>query len=312
MDNKTKYDLIVKIKELMLETSIKNIDELLQSEKISINASKVMQLVYSNDYLKSFFEEKLNIYRELREDDKKYSETLEYIDSCIAKIQPYIPFTLRMNFNDIKGFSNVYEYCKNKVLYDNRYNDFVLKLMYADNQFYEKSLKEKIYITHIWGIFSFIEMVIDEYLFQNLDDDTFRLFTTEWITDDYKSKIVETYDYYFLYNAEISYNPIYNTDNIKIYTQIAINKVLDCLLEHLYTVNLSKEQMQEYKKIKMTTTEQTVYNLLIENPNYTDVDLADKLSIAPSTIRTHLQHICEKMNIKNKTELTLKIKNQQK
>ena len=247
MNNETKYTLKLKVKELLLETNLKSIEELLNSEKISLNVSKIMQLIYSHNELTYFFEKKINAYKELKQDNEKYIETLECMENQIAKIQPYIPFTIKTKNSVRIEYFNMHEfYCRNKYAYDSTFDDFIIRLCDRKNEFYDSSIKNHIIIDRPYGIFEFIEFLTDAYIYDNCDDDYLHLFNAEWITDEYKNNIVEYYDYYYLYNIELLYKPFFNFANPKIYMLMASNKVLNDILEFLHSIDLSEEEKIEY------------------------------------------------------------------
>ena len=68
---------------------------------------------------------------------------------------------------------------------------------------------------------------------------------------------------------------------------------------------------QEKQVVKsLTKSEEEVLNLLIDGFKYADI--SKQLNIKISTVKTHISNIYSKLNVKNKNEAMLVIKNMRK
>lgn len=298
--------LVKNIKELLRETDIYGNDDFFDFAKISLNASTVLSFIYENDKLKSFFEEKVNIYNTLLNDNDEYQKTLnsfknnllELTKENISYISDFLPIifadeNLKWKYYPCKKEDAYKLYCQQErkayYILDTIINAFTTFTTNLNNTKFNKP-----------------KTIYNLLLFSNIAKNK-----TKEI--DYHINLKKTFEYYFLskYANLDFFDENYYDFNICFYLFLAYRKILQDILQFATEINLTDEQKKELENYKMTTTEQTVYNLLLKNPNYTDKDIANKLYIEPSTVRTHIQHICQKMNVKNKTELTNKIKNHQ-
>ncbi len=72
-------------------------------------------------------------------------------------------------------------------------------------------------------------------------------------------------------------------------------KVVQSFSEQAHGMNLS---------VKLTDREEEILSMLAKG--YANKEIADKMSVSMSTVRTHLRHIYEKLHVRSRTEAVLK------
>ena len=242
MENATKYHLIVKAKELLLELEIKDLNSLKNNNLISLNASKVFELVYNNKELDKFYTNKLNTYNKLKASNNEYINALNLRLKQLKECQPLIQFCLNPDSLIYEqALFDVFEQNKIETTIKRSYNEFTIRL-------FDNKLKVFPYMNENKGIFAFIDNILS-------NTKLMRSFSI-WDKNEYTQSISQLYDYYFLLNYEKDYlntGMVIEKEN-DLYAYISYRKILKDILEYLYIIDLSKEQKQEYNIDKLLSS----------------------------------------------------------
>jgi two-component system, response regulator PdtaR len=84
--------------------------------------------------------------------------------------------------------------------------------------------------------------------------------------------------------------------------EIAIYNVL----KHRLPNSINKKQLEENYKIELTDREIEILNLICEGK--TNQQIADDIYLSVNTIKFHIKNIYDKLEVRNRTELLLKLK----
>lgn len=313
MNNKTKYDLIIKVKDLINFKDIIKLDDFKDSEKLLYNAEKVLSIIYSNEELEKFFNEKVYKYEELKSNDKKYRQALKLRQKQLDEINKNLPFNIKLQSNTPYTLSGMLQGISNS------YNEFTVEIYNEKEQrFYDYFIEAMGLYYHYLGIFHFVGWIMarNEEIYWNDDADCSysetlaRLFNPIFYTG-YTQDIVNLYDYYYLkFQVDAQEQCRQNDINHTFYMFIAYRKILNDLLDYLYTIDLPKDKIQEYEKQskinmyaeQLTGKESKLFKDLANNYEITVPYLAKKYSNSIRTIENQVDSIAYKLTRKKGIE----------
>jgi hypothetical protein len=292
MNNQTKYELIVCLKELIKDTERTSIEKFNDNMIFSLNASKLMKLIYSNDALESFFAQKVEKYTELKQDKEKYNIALAKRKEQLETLIDTRLLLENTRFWDFTEFIT---------------NDFIFELI----------LNFRLDVNFTNGIFQFIHGFFgNNKSYEYMEDDYINrlcLLFNDPKNFPYYADLADTYDYYYLFIYEIYQYPSLFYPHMNLFFYIAYRKVIRDLLEHLYTMNLSKQEIEQRKQkqeqflknqkreqfiSKLTDAEKELFEFIEGNPDLSAKEIARIKKKSENTIKKQIRNIMENANEK--------------
>lgn len=286
MNKQEKYELIIKIKELLIETEKVNIKKRTSILQISLIASKVLNLVFSNDVLNIFFQQKLKIFLEIKNNWE------DYIKACELRKQQILSMIPIRDRNKI-------DFSQDDFVFDINYSD-----AYTSKNYIQDFMLYNCY--EPFSIFTYIDLYfVDKYnnYWSSLDDSTEEykeydiaansILDTAFhcMGDDNVDRIniAENYDYYYVHHYERFLNNIPNEIYILQYyfLHIAYSKILQDLLSYLYEFdeegenkiqNIENKQkisinFDKYDDLKeLTSAQRTLLNCFVNCKTRDDIE----------------------------------------
>lgn len=298
MDNKTKYALIKEIKQLIVETDIRNKRELYYTPKISLNATKVLNFIYNNADLTRMFEENVANFNELKNNAEKYKQALQLRQKQIIVVTP--------------------EKDRTKLHFTNDFIIEMLKTTFKEGEIvlFEDPLKYYGFFETRDSIFQYIDTTLlmkyenywtivneqskDWIEYLSFANSEFNSAFCKADKDIYRKNLAKTYDYYYLwfYEKNIDNVEYKEKGNHALFLFVAYMKVLMDCLEYLYKIGSpeQKDKQDKQKIIKcLTPAEKDIIDILRNNISLTVKEIATIRKVSDRTIERQITMIIPKI-----------------